>query len=725
MSNVIPSIVGTTATNGAVTATIAELEIPDGFFGIVSVDLTAEQNGSPANAYAFHNVYLVSGEGAACTIRDATATPIELDPGSTGVSTTVDANGQNLRVQGTGTAGNSFTWVAHIGATEHERDIPVELGFDWWISDRGLTVDSGNAEPGDQISNWADQGGSAHDAPQATDAKQPTVVGPDADGNYGLSFDGTADCLQPVSAGAGWGASTSHTFYGVIDSDDAAGTFTYLLDSLDGADRLALAALTNTAGKVGVLSIDVGTTWYSLGDAVVGPQILDVVIDDAGNRMSMRRAGVFVGEAAYANSVAFGAATALGAKYDASSGFFDGTIYDLGRLPAVATDAERWELYEYLYDRYPSRWEHAALSVPVAGLVVPGAEASGLIDQEMYWYANAATVDLDGSDVIALLDLSVSREELLVDADCEAVGVGDWTAGLGGVPTKETGTPHGGVRCLRVTDAGEGYAYQTILTVGAAYRASSWIRTDGICTSTAYCGGTALGDNATAAWSRVTNVMVATNVVAAPVYKVAATGGAYAEGDDFSVIRACDAIQPTPANRPVYVADVAGTGEAGVEFTRATPTYARSALVAHTSCTMLFRVYFKAAAGSDECLAGAIDGGGNGTILQRRSTGVLRLRLGNAAAVRDTVATVGGGAWHNIAVAYSAAGVLFYIDGATEAFAALAAPSTNPLWFGTINNAGAPVNSLNAYLQSYRIPARALTAAEIAREFVLMEADVA
>ncbi|HUW33713.1 MAG TPA: hypothetical protein VM223_19055, partial [Planctomycetota bacterium] len=79
-----------------------------------------------------------------------------------------------------------------------------------------MDVDTDNAESGLQAKVWADCGGSLHHAPQATDAKQPTLAGPDADGNYGLSFDGVSDCLQPVAAGAGWGASTSHTFVAVL-----------------------------------------------------------------------------------------------------------------------------------------------------------------------------------------------------------------------------------------------------------------------------------------------------------------------------------------------------------------------------------------------------------------------------------------------------------------------------------------------------------------------------
>ena len=121
MTNRIESVVGETTTSGAVTSTIVELEIPDGFFGMIAIDVTAEEDGSPVNAYSFQNLYLVSGESGACTIRDASATPLELDPGAIGVSTVVNTNGQNFRVQGTGVAVISVNWAVQVSGLIHER----------------------------------------------------------------------------------------------------------------------------------------------------------------------------------------------------------------------------------------------------------------------------------------------------------------------------------------------------------------------------------------------------------------------------------------------------------------------------------------------------------------------------------------------------------------------------------------------------------------------------
>jgi hypothetical protein len=71
--------------------------------------------------------------------------------------------------------------------------------------------------------------------------------------------------------------------------------------------------------------------------------------------------------------------------------------------------------------------------------------------------------------------------ELLADGDMELVGVGSWSSGLGAALTKETSSPHGGSRVLRVTKAGaaNASAYQNILTTSDIYRINGWARGDG------------------------------------------------------------------------------------------------------------------------------------------------------------------------------------------------------------------------------------------------------
>ena len=108
-------------TSGAVTVTVCEAAIPDGFFGIVSIDITCEEDGTPANSYIVQCRYAVSGEGGAATIRDATAVPAEQDAGAVGMGFLFNTNGQNVRIQGVGVAATDLTWAAHIGGLLHER----------------------------------------------------------------------------------------------------------------------------------------------------------------------------------------------------------------------------------------------------------------------------------------------------------------------------------------------------------------------------------------------------------------------------------------------------------------------------------------------------------------------------------------------------------------------------------------------------------------------------
>lgn len=84
----------------------------------------------------------------------------------------------------------------------------------------------------------------------------------------------------------------------------------------------------------------------------------------------------------------------------------------------------------------------------------------------------------------ALISLSPDQAgaSVLVDGDCEAVGVADWSAGQSTL-TKALITPHGGTQCLRVTATADAnprkpVATQTILTAGELYLISGWCRAD-------------------------------------------------------------------------------------------------------------------------------------------------------------------------------------------------------------------------------------------------------
>ena len=96
--------------------------------------------------------------------------------------------------------------------------------------------------------------------------------------------------------------------------------------------------------------------------------------------------------------------------------------------------------------------------------------------------------------------------ELLVDGDMEAATTAAWIANSGAVLTKETTTPHGGLRCLRVKallgDAGA-QARQDILTIGKTYRFTGWARTDGVADKAlVFHGGASVDVATTTAWTK-------------------------------------------------------------------------------------------------------------------------------------------------------------------------------------------------------------------------------
>ncbi len=69
---------------------------------------------------------------------------------------------------------------------------------------------------------------------------------------------------------------------------------------------------------------------------------------------------------------------------------------------------------------------------------------------------------------------------LLTDGDMEGAGTAAWTPATATL-SKETSTPHGGERCLRVAylATAQGGATQYALTNGATYRATGFARSNG------------------------------------------------------------------------------------------------------------------------------------------------------------------------------------------------------------------------------------------------------
>jgi len=116
------SEIGTITTWDAGQETCLAVTIPTDYYGMVTVDVTAEEQDVPANAYGFQNVYLISNDSGAVTVRDSSV-PIELDPQATGVAATVDASGATFRVRVTGIVGKNWTWSGHVGGLLAERSI--------------------------------------------------------------------------------------------------------------------------------------------------------------------------------------------------------------------------------------------------------------------------------------------------------------------------------------------------------------------------------------------------------------------------------------------------------------------------------------------------------------------------------------------------------------------------------------------------------------------------
>lgn len=74
----------------------------------------------------------------------------------------------------------------------------------------------------------------------------------------------------------------------------------------------------------------------------------------------------------------------------------------------------------------------------------------------------------------------LNSPELLADWDMEEEGTGSWLVGSGSTLSKETVSPKRGNRCIRVTDANDGSAYQQIVQTGVTYRVRGWARGDGV-----------------------------------------------------------------------------------------------------------------------------------------------------------------------------------------------------------------------------------------------------
>jgi hypothetical protein len=88
--------------------------------------------------------------------------------------------------------------------------------------------------------------------------------------------------------------------------------------------------------------------------------------------------------------------------------------------------------------------------------------------------------------------ITVGNTESIVDGYMELSGTSNWTAGNSATLSKQTGTPHSGTQCLRVTAAtgvADPYTYQANQTVGFSYLTTGWARSDGVSVPKVLDGG--------------------------------------------------------------------------------------------------------------------------------------------------------------------------------------------------------------------------------------------
>lgn len=291
----------------------------------------------------------------------------------------------------------------YLAAEWQDQEVPLDLGADIWFSHRlGLTLDAANPQAGDQVAGWADQSGKAHDATQAVDAKQFTVsTVADADGNLGLTADGTADCMI-LSAGAGWNPAVSHSFGCVVDIDSPAGADDYLLDAQTG--RLAWGATGQPPGSAGHFD---GAAWQNPASAIGGPQVQLYCLDSAGGGAgNFYRGGAFAGACAYPNLRALGGSVAICSRFTQDARFFDGTIYDFTHYPRVLTPANIWAENERLYSEFPSRFTNKDYpNSDTSALVVPGT-IGGAANETFIDFRQAISLTMAANRISQADDLS-------------------------------------------------------------------------------------------------------------------------------------------------------------------------------------------------------------------------------------------------------------------------------------------------------------------------------
>ena len=124
-----------------------------------------------------------------------------------------------------------------------------------------------------------------------------------------------------------------------------------------------------------------------------------------------------------------------------------------------------------------------------------------------------------------------------VDGDMEAAGVTNWTVVAAATLTK-TGTPHGGLRCLRIarsTTTNPG-ARQSTLLIGSKYRIIGYARSDGFASPALNGGGLRQWTGTTSTgWQAIDVTFYSCAANYFDLYSLTSTGTQYTEWDDIIV----------------------------------------------------------------------------------------------------------------------------------------------------------------------------------------------
>lgn len=137
------------------------------------------------------------------------------------------------------------------------------------------------------------------------------------------------------------------------------------------------------------------------------------------------------------------------------------------------------------------------------------------------------------------MELAPPSNPTLVDGDMEAADTAAWS-NYNATLSKQTGTPHGGTRCLRVAYNGSGAwgdGGQTILTVGRTYHVTGWYRGDGTSKPGVILGGagTYVEGTSSTAWQAFDLYGVCAGSGVFALYSPNLGAGTYVEFDDVTI----------------------------------------------------------------------------------------------------------------------------------------------------------------------------------------------